>query len=151
MSTPTSAGHPFASLTLRDIHNSLIICGHVAGPIHITSMHDSVLVVATRQFRMHDSKSVDVYLQTASRPIIEDCEGIRFAPLPECYVTESTAKAKNLWDQVDDFKWLKAEASPHWSVLPEEKRVDERVWKEVVPGQPGIDLDEILNAVREST
>ena len=23
----------------------------------------------------------------------------------------------NLWDQVDDFKWLRAERSPHWSTL----------------------------------
>ena len=150
MSMPTSTGHPFAGLTLRDIHNSLIICGHVAGPIHITSVHDSVLVVAARQFRMHDSKSVDVYLQTASRPIIEDCEKIWFAPLPECYATENGSKLKNMWDQVDDFKWLKAEASPHWSILPEERRIDERVWKEVVPGQPGVGLEEILKAVRGS-
>lgn len=150
MAAPTSSsgGHPFAVLALKDINNSLIICGHVSGPIHITSAHDSVIVVAAQQFRMHDSSNVDVYLHCSSRAIIEDCEGIRFAPLPGCYETESTAGAKNLWDQVDDFKWLKVEHSPHWSVLEERKRVGEDVWRDVVPGRPGGDVEEILRAVK---
>jgi hypothetical protein len=29
---------------------------------------------------------------------------------------------KNQWDQIDDFKWLKAEQSPNWRVLPEAER-----------------------------
>lgn len=29
---------------------------------------------------------------------------------------------RNLWDQVQDFNWLRAEPSPHWSVLPVEER-----------------------------
>lgn len=148
MATPTTSGRPFTALTLRDITNSLIICGAVAGPVHITSVHNSVIVVSARQFRMHDSESIDVYLHCASRPIIEDCQGIRFAPLPESYVTDNTTRVKNMWDQVDDFKWLKAEASPHWSVLPEEERVGENVWREVVPGGPGKGVEQILRAVK---
>jgi len=35
---------------------------------------------------MHESRDVDVYLLCGSRPIIEDCVGVRFAPLPEHYV-----------------------------------------------------------------
>lgn len=29
---------------------------------------------------------------------------------------------KNQWDQIDDFKWLKAEKSPNWSIISEEER-----------------------------
>lgn len=88
LSPPTVAwGHPFATLTLKDINNSLIVCGKVVGPIHITNVKDSVLVIASHQFRMHGSSNVDVYLHCSSRPIIEDCENIRFAPFPGAYVS----------------------------------------------------------------
>jgi hypothetical protein len=87
LSPPTMTGAGFASLTLRNIKNSLILCGRVNGPIHITAVENSVIVTSCRQYRMHSSKSVDVYLYCSSRPIIEDCEGIRFAKLPEAYVS----------------------------------------------------------------
>lgn len=57
------------------------------GPAHLTGVEDSVVVVACRQFRMHESRGVDVYLWCGSRPIIEACEGVRFAPLPSCFVS----------------------------------------------------------------
>lgn len=87
LSPPTIAGAGFASLTLKNIKNSLIVCGRVNGPIHITGVENSVIVTSCRQYRMHGSKGVDVYLHCSSRPIIEDCEGIRFATLPEAYVS----------------------------------------------------------------
>ena len=57
---------------------------------------------------------------------------MRFAPfprLPPSFHGAVEAAALNLaanqWDQVDDFNWLKATASPNWCVLPEnERRVD---------------------------
>lgn len=87
LSPPTTNGGPFASLILKNIRDSLIVCGQVSGPIHITGVENSVIVTACRQFRMHRSKNVDVYLHCSSRPIIEDCETIRFAPLPKIYVS----------------------------------------------------------------
>ena len=87
MSVPTANGAPFAGLALKNIKKSLIIAGHVAGAAHITGVEDSIIVVASRQVRMHDCKNVDVYLHCASRPIIEDCSNIRFAPIPECQVS----------------------------------------------------------------
>jgi len=86
LSSPASNGGPFATLTLKNVKGSLIICGHISGPVHITGVENSVLVTACRQYRMHSSKNVDVYLHCSSRPIIEDCQGIRFAPLPNTYV-----------------------------------------------------------------
>lgn len=78
---------PFAGLTVKNVKGSLLVCGIVSGPAHITGVEDSVMVVTCRQFRMHECKNVDVYLSCSSRPIIEDCSGIGFAQLPDTYVS----------------------------------------------------------------
>jgi hypothetical protein len=164
LSPPTMAGEGLASLTLKNIKNSLVVCGRVNGPIHITGVENSVIVTSCRQYRMHSSKSVDVYLHCSSRPIIEDCEGIRFARLPETYVnlastfirfsstnsvqsTPETSSAPNQYDQIDDFKWLKSEPSPHFSLLPPVDYIKEEVWRDTVPGGVNVSLDDILKAV----
>jgi hypothetical protein len=92
LSPPTTEGGPFASLTLKNIKRSLLVCGQVVGPAHITGVENSVITVACRQFRMHASKNIVVYLHCTSRPIIEDCEEICFAPLPDKYVSASTSR-----------------------------------------------------------
>ena len=51
---------------------------------------------------------------------------------------------KNQWDQVDDFRWHKAEHSPNWKILPVGDRIDEDVWRNLVPGGPDIALQHIL-------
>ena len=140
-------GRAFQTLTIKNTKDSLLICGHVHGAAHVTNLTNSVVVVASRQFRMHNSRDCDVYLLCASRPIIEDCSRIRFAPLPENYMSAEDESVENLWQSVDDFKWLKAEPSPNWSELPEEKRVGEKVWTDVVPGGPTVGVEEILTAV----
>ena len=106
---------------------------------------------------MHDCHNVDVYLHCSSRPIIEDCRGIRFAELPKAYrellesnentTTQGQASSENQWNQIDDFKWLKSEPSPNWSILPPEDDVPDETWREVVPGGPGWSLDDILKSV----
>ena len=87
MSVPTANGAPFAGLALKNIKESLIIAGHVAGAAHVTTVEDSIIVVASRQVRMHDCKNVDIYLHCSSRPIIENCSNVRFSPIPECHVS----------------------------------------------------------------
>ncbi|TQS32531.1 hypothetical protein Golomagni_07149, partial [Golovinomyces magnicellulatus] len=49
MSVPTTNGSPFPGLALRDINKSLIVAGRVAGPVHITGVSDSILVVVAHQ------------------------------------------------------------------------------------------------------
>lgn len=86
MSIPTADGKPYASLTVKDVKESLLICGQVNGPAHVTSVEHSVMVVSCRQFRMHKCQDVDVYLSCSSNPIIEDCSNIRFGRIPKAYV-----------------------------------------------------------------
>ncbi|CAK7221537.1 hypothetical protein SEUCBS140593_004603 [Sporothrix eucalyptigena] len=153
MSVPTAStargggGSAFQSLMLRNIERSLIVAGHVQGAVHITGLKNCVVVVAARQVRIHECDRVDVYLQCGSRPIIEDCRRMRFAPLPQTYANEGEGEDKNQWDQVDDFKWLRSDASPNWSVLPEAERLPETVWTGSVPGGPGLSTEDVLKTV----
>jgi tubulin-specific chaperone C len=116
---------------------------------------------------MHECHNVDVYLHCSSRPIIENCKGIRFAELPKVYAellastpdaegnepstsssqSQIQSQPKNLWNQIDDFKWLKSEPSPNWSLLPVQDAVPDETWREVVPGGPGWSLEDILRSV----
>lgn len=89
MSVPTTNGRPYANLTVKAVRNSLVVCGQVDGAAHITDVKESVIVVSCHQFRMHECKNVKVYLSCSSRPIIEDCTDIKFARLPEIYVSHS--------------------------------------------------------------
>jgi hypothetical protein len=57
------------------------------------------------------------------------------------------SQSTNQWDQIDDFKWLKAEPSPHFSILPEEQRVTDEVWKDKVSGGQDMSLDDVLITV----
>ncbi|KAH6606022.1 hypothetical protein Trco_005175 [Trichoderma cornu-damae] len=147
LSIPTAQGVPFPGLILKDIDRCLIVAGRVNGPIHINDVSNSTLVVIARQVRIHNCRDVNIYLHCASHPIIEDCSGMRFAPLPSCYLTEADKSTENQWDQVDDFKWLKTTQSPNWTTLSEAQRLGEEVWTKIVPGQPGVSAEEILSKV----
>lgn len=59
----------------------------------------------------------------------------------------SDMNAVNQWNQVQDFKWLKSEPSPNWSILSNESIVPNEVWSTVVPGGPELSPDDILRAV----
>ncbi|KAJ5220341.1 hypothetical protein N7468_009545 [Penicillium chermesinum] len=149
MSIPTANGKPYATLTIKNIKESLLICGQVHGPAHITGVEHSVLVVSCRQFRMHNCKDVDVYLSCSSNPIIEDCSNVRFGRIPKAYALDhDRPDHEDRWSQVEDFKWIKPEPSPNWSLLDPADAVPEEVWAEIVPGGPGWSLEDILHAIK---
>jgi tubulin-specific chaperone C len=87
LSVPSNDGAPFAGLTVKGVRQCLLVCGNIEGAAHITDVEESAIVVTSRQFRMHECKNVDVYLSCSSRPIIEDCQGIHFARIPDTYVS----------------------------------------------------------------
>lgn len=138
----------FSSAAVKNVDASLLLLGEaINGPIHLTGVRDSVLVFACRQFRMHDARNVDVYLRCTSRPIIEDCEDIRFHPYGD------QRDLRNLWDQVDDFKWLRAEKSPHWSASRVEGAEDmEKRWKEIEGAAAAgeVDVKQVLGSLMKS-
>lgn len=62
-------------------------------------------------------------------------------------MTEQEKKTPNLFDQVDDFKWLKATESPNWSLLPESEAIPESVWRKALAPSPEVDIDETLRTL----
>ncbi|KAK2759584.1 hypothetical protein FQN53_008074 [Emmonsiellopsis sp. PD_33] len=147
MSIPTTNSRPFAGLSIKGVTESLLVCGQVNGPAHITGVKQSVIVVTCHQFRMHDCVDVDVYLSCSSKPIIEDCSNIRFGKIPDAFAQDPSCRNRtNLWDQVEDFKWIKAEQSPNWKLMDESDTIPENVWTDTVPGGPGVSVDAILKA-----
>lgn len=59
-------------------------------------------------------------------------------------MTETDKQVTNMFDQIDDFKWLKPEQNPNWSVLEQSSRVPETLWTEAVPGRAGKGPQDIL-------
>ena len=56
-----------------------------------------------------------------------------------------------MWDQVDDFKWLKAEPSPNWSILKSEddRAINDESWKEICGGQSSShEVEELLERAK---
>ncbi|CAN4107040.1 unnamed protein product [Withania somnifera] len=118
------------ALFVNKLSDCKVYIGPVYGSVLIEEVTNCVFVMASHQIRIHQAKRCDFYLRVRSRPIIEDSNGVRFAPyclkydgierdLEEANLGEETGN----WSNVDDFKWLRAVRSPNWSILPENERV----------------------------
>lgn len=152
----SSFSRPFATLAIDSVTESFLICGRTTGAAHVTGVEHSTLIVWSRQVRMHECKNCLVYLRCGSRPIIEDCKGIRFTPLPPVYDTVESPcpNSPNMWDQVDDFKWLRAEHSPNWNTLQpgDEGTIGSGPWEDIKlfdsAGCTLLELDDLLRAAK---
>lgn len=89
LSFSATLAQPLATLAISSVTESLLLCGKVNGAAHITGVQDSTLIIWSRQVRMHECKNCIIYLRCISRPIVEDCEHVRFAPLPDVLVSAS--------------------------------------------------------------
>ncbi|GLT33742.1 hypothetical protein SLA2020_083060 [Shorea laevis] len=121
----------FNALFINRLKNCKIYSGPVTGSVLIEDVEDCIFVLASHQIRIHLAKRSDFYLRVRSRPIIEDSNGVRFAPYClEYQGIEDELEAAGLgeetgnWANVDDFKWLRAVQSPNWCLLPENERVE---------------------------
>ncbi|KAM9424058.1 tubulin-specific chaperone C [Pholidichthys leucotaenia] len=119
-----------STLHLKHIQGCEILCGPVSSSVFIDHCSSSVLALACQQLRTHNTTDTLVYLHVTSRAIIEDCQGVGFAPfswsyptLEEDFVVSGLDRDQNNWNQVDDFNWLAAGTpSPNWTVIPEADR-----------------------------
>ncbi|PIN26773.1 Beta-tubulin folding cofactor C [Handroanthus impetiginosus] len=118
------------ALFMDKLTNCKVYVGAVMGSVLIEGVEGCVFVLASHQIRIHNAKDCDFYLRVRSRPIIEDSTGVRFAPYCLSYEgIEEDLKEANLgeetgnWENVDDFRWLRAVQSPNWSILPENERI----------------------------
>ncbi|KAL2551370.1 Tubulin-folding cofactor C [Forsythia ovata] len=118
------------ALFMDRLINCRIYVGAVMGSVLIEGAEGCFFILASHQIRIHNAKNCDFYLRVRSRPIIEDCNGVRFAPYCLSYEgIEKDLEEANLgeetgnWANVDDFRWLRAVQSPNWSVLPDNERI----------------------------
>jgi UDP-N-acetylglucosamine transferase subunit ALG13 len=103
------------AISLNNLRKCVVIAEKVTGSARITAVHETKVALAAKQLRIHDSMQTDFYIAVFGNPIIENCTGLRFAPL--------RGADSGPWDNVKDFNCpTTSEASPNWSVLPEAER-----------------------------
>ncbi|KAK0194397.1 tubulin binding cofactor C-domain-containing protein, partial [Armillaria mellea] len=118
-----------SKLTISAVHaqnlrNVVLLLPMIQSSIMLHDLDNCVVVVGCHQFRMHTSRTVDVYLSIPSHPVIENCSGIRFAGYPpalqrEIQVLSKTSESRHA--SVQDFSYIKATLSPNWTLLPEDQ------------------------------
>ncbi|OEL24541.1 Tubulin-folding cofactor C [Dichanthelium oligosanthes] len=118
------------ALYVHKLRDCRVFVGAVLGSVLIEDVGGCTFVMAAHQIRIHEARATDFYLRVRSRPIIEDCSGVRFAPHALEYEgIETDMRESGLeeetdnWANVDDFKWLRAVQSPNWCLVPEEERL----------------------------
>ncbi|CAI9109468.1 OLC1v1009290C1 [Oldenlandia corymbosa var. corymbosa] len=119
------------ALFVNKLRDCKVYVGPVLGSVLIEEVEGCVFVLASHQIRIHSAKRCDFYLRVRSRPIIEDCNEVRFAPyclkyngIEKDLETANLSEETGYWSNVDDFKWLRAVQSPNWTVLPEKERIE---------------------------
>uniref|UniRef100_J3LDU6 C-CAP/cofactor C-like domain-containing protein n=1 Tax=Oryza brachyantha TaxID=4533 RepID=J3LDU6_ORYBR len=120
----------YRALYIHRLRDCRVFVGAVFGSVLIEDVERCTFVMAAHQIRIHEARATDFYLRVRSRPIIEDCSGVRFAPHALNYkgIEEDLRDAgleddTGNWANVDDFKWLRAVQSPNWCLVPEEERL----------------------------
>jgi hypothetical protein len=89
------------------------------GSALLAGLTGCVVLLGAQQFRLHESQRCVVALSVGSLPVVEGCKEIIVGayPLP---VGDEFAGDGDKFAQVQDFDWVRAGRSPHWSVADEE-------------------------------
>lgn len=115
-----------SALRLSHLTDCQIYCAPTMGSIFIQNCKNIILYSASRQIRIHETTDSSFFIYTQSRPTIENCNGLKFGPyllkhadmdlwLKQCEFNLE----KNEWRNVQDFLWLRATQSPHWTPIAE--------------------------------
>ncbi|KAI9305557.1 tubulin binding cofactor C-domain-containing protein, partial [Cunninghamella echinulata] len=105
-----------STIHIKDVKNCIIVCGIVKGSVLIYGLENSIITVDCHQFRMHDACNVEVLLNVSSRPIMEDSSRISIGDLV------NNKPSNNYFDQMEDFNWLKQQASPNWTLMKNDRK-----------------------------
>ncbi|KAI8883171.1 TBCC-domain-containing protein [Backusella circina FSU 941] len=102
-----------SALHIKNVDHCVILGGHIQGSVLMYGLGSSIMAIGCHQLRMHDAHHVDILLHVTSKPIIEDSNHVCFGS----YSISEEVDAVNYYDQVEDFNWLKKQASPNWSLM----------------------------------
>ncbi|KAK4521703.1 phosphopyruvate hydratase [Mucor velutinosus] len=130
-------GIQISAVHIKNIENSVVYCGKIEGSVLMYGLTNSVLFAGCHQFRMHEAHNVDMMLHVASRPIIENSHNIQVCEW------SSTNTSTNYFDQIEDFNWLKKQASPNWKVMDQDKK--QMLDEHIKTFQQNIDRDTALS------
>jgi len=118
------------ALRLNNLSHCKIYVGPISSSMLVYGIQHSLVMIATRQCRIHSATETDFYLQVNSNPIIEHSSSVRFGPYsfsyPEIdrqFETSGLDLDTNSWAHVKDFNWHRTQHSPNWTVIPEKDRV----------------------------
>jgi hypothetical protein len=99
------------AISLNNLKKCIVVA-NVSASARITNVQECKIALSVKQLRIHDSNQTDFYVAVFGNPIIENCSGLRFAPL--------RGADSGPWDNVKDFNCpTTGESSPNWSVIPE--------------------------------
>jgi hypothetical protein len=118
---------PLQALYLHRLHGCHVQAGPIGGATFGEDLCNCTLMIASHQARLHHVKDSQVYVRPGSDPIIEHCENLGFAPMPDLpyvgfaralEVAELPANADDCaWRRVRDFQHPGSEVSPSWHVI----------------------------------
>ncbi|PIL29097.1 hypothetical protein GSI_09145 [Ganoderma sinense ZZ0214-1] len=145
-------GLAFTALHVRNLNNTILVLPVITGSALLHDMKNCVIALGSRQFRIHTSSNVDVYITISSNPIIEHCSAMRFTAYPAVLrrsaslatptLTESIepeAQSGDGYPAVQDFSHIRATPSPNWSALPLDTAISDGQWPlSAVSGVEGV-------------
>lgn len=118
-------GDTMSALRVDNLRRCHVYGGPVAGSLLLEGCEDCTFWLASRQIRLHHGVRCTFHLRVMSNPIIEDCSELSFAPYNIEYDGLRTqlvnaglgSTSRNMWKQVQDFKWHRAQHSPNWATI----------------------------------
>ncbi|CAE6438228.1 unnamed protein product [Rhizoctonia solani] len=112
------------ALHVQGLKRTVLHAGKIQGSVLLHDCIECTIIVSTHQFRMHTSNATNVFLEVLSNPVIEKCSDIRFGTYPPGDGTVTTMESSRpamsgdgLPYVVQDFDWMGATPSPHWSTI----------------------------------
>eukprot|EP00357_Protocruzia_adherens_P028187 CAMPEP_0115013796 /NCGR_PEP_ID=MMETSP0216-20121206/25647_1 /TAXON_ID=223996 /ORGANISM="Protocruzia adherens, Strain Boccale" /LENGTH=350 /DNA_ID=CAMNT_0002383315 /DNA_START=141 /DNA_END=1193 /DNA_ORIENTATION=+ len=108
---------------LENIKDCEIYLGPIAGACFVRGCKNCVIHLAAHQLRIHNAEDSQFHILTRSKPIIEHSTRLIFSPYKIEYSgvdqdlqSSGLYQIDNLWREVQDFNWLKKEASPNFEL-----------------------------------
>ncbi|KAF8525554.1 tubulin binding cofactor C-domain-containing protein [Hysterangium stoloniferum] len=108
------------ALHAKELNRVVLVIPPMEGSVLLHNVHNSVIIVGCRQFRIHDATNTNIFLYTQSSPTIERCNQLKFGPYPEVLrltFPKSFIEATSHHTAVQDFDWIKPTPSPNWTIM----------------------------------
>ncbi|KAL0021399.1 hypothetical protein WJX77_012615 [Trebouxia sp. C0004] len=116
---------PMSALQIRDLVGCRVSTGPVTGPTFVYGAEDCTLQLASYQIRIHNAHRCALHIRARSNPIIENSDGLQFTSYAPAYAgcddqlqAAGLHEDSGLWQEVQDFGWLKHSQSPNWCIMP---------------------------------